>query len=83
MSHLKDVVSIAFRGRSERCPEPIRMSEKTIAFLYCTNSPACASSEMCYQAERSHPPDAVLSELHAPVWWGDVLIMLGAVYCVA
>jgi FtsH-binding integral membrane protein len=32
-------------------------------------------------AEWSHPPDTVLSELHAPVWWGMLLIVLGSVYC--
>ena len=31
--------------------------------------------------EWSHPPDTVLSGLHAPVWWGIVLIVLGAIYC--
>jgi len=32
-------------------------------------------------AEWSHPPDTVLAELHAPVWWGGVLIGLGSIYC--
>jgi hypothetical protein len=31
--------------------------------------------------EWSHPPDTVLAELHAPVWWGMLLIVLGSVYC--
>ena len=31
-------------------------------------------------AEWSHPPDTVLSNLHAPVWWGALLIVLGGVY---
>jgi hypothetical protein len=31
--------------------------------------------------ELSHPPNTVLAELHAPVWWGALLIVLGAVYC--
>jgi len=32
--------------------------------------------------EWSHPPEGVeLANLHAPVWWGAVLIALGAVYC--
>ena len=31
--------------------------------------------------EWSHPPDTVLSELHAPVWWGGLLILLGGIYC--
>jgi FtsH-binding integral membrane protein len=30
--------------------------------------------------EWSHPPDTVLAELHAPVWWGMLLIVLGGVY---
>ena len=34
-------------------------------------------------AEWAHPPDTVLSELHAPVWWGALLIVLGGVYCFA
>jgi multisubunit Na+/H+ antiporter MnhG subunit len=30
----------------------------------------------------SHPPEnVVLTNLHAPVWWGAVLIVLGVVYC--
>jgi hypothetical protein len=32
-------------------------------------------------AEWSHLPDTVLAELHAPVWWGMLLIVLGSVYC--
>lgn len=31
-------------------------------------------------AEWSHPPDTVLAELHAPVWWGAVLMILGGTY---
>jgi hypothetical protein len=31
-------------------------------------------------AELSHPPDTVLSNLHAPVWWGALLIVLGGAY---
>jgi hypothetical protein len=31
--------------------------------------------------EWPHPPKTVLSELHAPVWWGALLIILGGVYC--
>ena len=31
--------------------------------------------------EWSHPPDTVLAETHAPVWWGALLIVLGSVYC--
>lgn len=32
-------------------------------------------------AEWSHPANTVLADLHAPVWWGILLIALGAVYC--
>ena len=31
--------------------------------------------------EWSHPPDTVLSNLHAPVWWGGLMIVLGILYC--
>jgi hypothetical protein len=31
--------------------------------------------------EWSHPPDTVLTELHAPVWWGALLTVLGGLYC--
>lgn len=31
-------------------------------------------------AEWSHPPNTVLSNLHAPVWWGAILIVLGVAY---
>ena len=31
-------------------------------------------------AELSDPPDTVLSNLHAPVWWGGLLIVLGGAY---
>ena len=33
-------------------------------------------------AEWSHPAGTVLAELHTPVWWGGLLIMLGAIYCI-
>jgi len=32
-------------------------------------------------AEYSHPASTVLSELHAPVWWGAVLFIVGIIYC--
>lgn len=32
-------------------------------------------------SEWSYPPDTVLAELHAPVWWGGLLIVLGGLYC--
>jgi hypothetical protein len=30
--------------------------------------------------EYSHPPETVLAKLHAPVWWGALLIVLGGAY---
>jgi len=33
-------------------------------------------------AEWSHPPNTVLAELHAPVWWGGLLFVLGVIYCI-
>ena len=33
-------------------------------------------------AEWSHPPNKVLAELHAPVWWGGLLFVLGLIYCI-
>ena len=30
----------------------------------------------------SHPPDVVRADLHAPIWWGLLLVILGAVYTV-
>jgi len=32
--------------------------------------------------EWSHPPNTVLAELHAPVWWGALLFVLGLIYCI-
>jgi FtsH-binding integral membrane protein len=29
----------------------------------------------------SPPPGVQLAELHAPVWWGAILAVLGGVYC--
>jgi divalent metal cation (Fe/Co/Zn/Cd) transporter len=31
-------------------------------------------------AEWSHPPDTVLANLHAPVWWGVLLIAIGGLF---
>jgi divalent metal cation (Fe/Co/Zn/Cd) transporter len=31
-------------------------------------------------AEWSHPPSTVLSNLHAPVWWGALMIAMGTVF---
>ncbi len=28
----------------------------------------------------SHPPETVLAELHPALWWGVLLIVMGAVY---
>jgi hypothetical protein len=32
--------------------------------------------------EFSNPPHTVLAEVHAPVWWGGLLIVLGGVYTI-
>lgn len=33
-------------------------------------------------AQWSHPPEGVqLTNLHAPVWWGALLLFLGLIYC--
>ncbi|MGP0076226.1 MAG: hypothetical protein ACLPWF_30285 [Bryobacteraceae bacterium] len=32
--------------------------------------------------EWSHPSSTVLAELHAPVWWGALLAIVGAIYVV-
>ncbi len=32
-------------------------------------------------AEWSRPANTVLAELHAPVWWGALLVVLGLIYC--
>lgn len=34
-------------------------------------------------AEWSHPSATVLSELHASVWWGGLLVVVGGVYVLA
>lgn len=34
-------------------------------------------------AEWSHPPGLVLAELHAPVWWGGLLAVIGVIYVVS
>jgi len=33
-------------------------------------------------AEWSNPPHTVLAELHAPVWWGAFLVVIGVIYSV-
>jgi hypothetical protein len=30
--------------------------------------------------EWSHPPDTVLASLHAPVWWGIIMIVMGGIF---
>jgi hypothetical protein len=32
--------------------------------------------------EWSHPPATVLANLHAPVWWGALLLVVGAAYTI-
>ena len=32
--------------------------------------------------EWSHPPDTVLAEAHASVWWGALMAILGAIYTI-
>jgi len=34
-------------------------------------------------AEWRDPPPTVLAKLHAPVWWGSLMVMLGAGYVAA
>jgi hypothetical protein len=34
-------------------------------------------------AEWSSPGAVILGDLHAPVWWGALLTIIGAIYCVA
>ena len=34
-------------------------------------------------SEWSDPPKTVLAELHAPVWWGAILTVIGAAYVLA
>jgi hypothetical protein len=34
-------------------------------------------------SEWSNPPHTVLAELHAPVWWGALLTVIGAAYVLA
>lgn len=30
--------------------------------------------------EMSSPPDTVLANLHAPIWWGAIMIAIGGTY---
>jgi hypothetical protein len=34
-------------------------------------------------AEWSTPSNTVLADLHAPVWWGALLAVIGAIYVIA
>jgi len=34
-------------------------------------------------AELSNPPATVLANLHAPVWWGAVMVVVGGAYLIA
>jgi hypothetical protein len=34
-------------------------------------------------AEWSTPSNTVLADLHAPVWWGGLLAIIGAIYVIA
>jgi hypothetical protein len=34
-------------------------------------------------SEWSNPPNTVLADLHAPVWWGALLTIIGMVYVIA
>jgi hypothetical protein len=47
-------------------------------FLALNGVLICASGV----AEYSRPAKTVLAELHAPVWWGGVLAVVGTAYCV-
>ena len=30
--------------------------------------------------ELSHPAETVLASLHAPIWWGVIMVVVGAIY---
>jgi len=30
--------------------------------------------------ELGNPPDTVLADLHAPIWWGIVLVIVGGIF---
>jgi hypothetical protein len=34
-------------------------------------------------AEWRNPPATVLANLHAPVWWGSLMVLLGSAYVIA
>lgn len=35
-----------------------------------------------FELATGHVADVALANLHAPVWWGAVMLVLGAFYCV-
>ena len=35
-----------------------------------------------YEVVSGHTPPVVLAHLHAPLWWGALLLALGLFYCV-
>jgi hypothetical protein len=35
-----------------------------------------------YELVSGHVADVALAKLHAPVWWGALMLALGAFYCV-
>lgn len=34
-------------------------------------------------AELSQPSNTILADLHAPIWWGGLLLAVGLAYCFA
>ena len=34
-------------------------------------------------SEWSNPPNTALAELHAPVWWGGIMLVVGLIYTLA
>ena len=34
-------------------------------------------------SEWSNPPNTMLANLHAPVWWGGLLTIIGAAYAIS
>ena len=34
-------------------------------------------------SELSSPPDTALANLHAPVWWGAIMLAVGLIYTIA
>jgi len=40
-----------------------------------------ASGLVAWAHDAGDPPTPVLANLHAPVWWGALLVALGFIYC--